>query len=146
MNQRSYADNHTILAISPQLLDAAAAESGWIDMGAHPRLFAIAIIGATDITVDVALQQATSAAGAGAKAISGAAATQITASGDNTFVSIELESVFLDRANGFQFVNLIITAGDGTTGAYVAGVVMAPARHAPVTQVAAYAQQVVLAG
>lgn len=147
MNQRSYADNHSIVVISPQLVDNDTVETPWLDMGDHPRGFALAIVGATDITVDVSIQQATDSLGSDAKALTGASVTQLTAAGgDDTYVSIEFESVFLDRANGFQFASLLIDVGDGTTGAYVAGILMAPARHAPVTQLAAYAQQVVLAG
>ena len=146
MNQRSFADNNYLGYIPPQLLDDAAVSSGYVDMGACHRLFAVVMVGATDITTDAKLEQAQDDADTGLKDITGTEITQVAANGDNRFITIEVESDKLDTANGFQFVRLTITAGDGTAGSQVAGFVMAPARHAPVTQIAAFAESIVLAG
>lgn len=143
---RDFPARHVINVIAPQLLDNAAAVSGWLSMADAVRLFALINIGATDITVDAKIQQATSAAGANAKDITGAALTQYTANDDNKYASIDLEAAALDINNGFYFVQLSITAGDGTAGAYASASIIRECRHLPATQPAAYKEKVVVAG
>ncbi|MCB0048953.1 MAG: hypothetical protein KDE24_05320 [Caldilinea sp.] len=142
----TFHERNLVNFIAPQLLDNAAATSSWLPVSNSPRLTAIVQVGATDTTVDAKLQQATDSSGTGAKDITGAAITQIAGTGDNRFVSIDLATENLDLANGFDYVRLSITAGDGTTGAYAAAVIIQNARHMPPTQPAAYAEKVVVAG
>jgi len=68
-------------------------------------------------TVDCALYQATSSAGAGAKAISGKAITQITVS--NGVAIIEVSGSDLDCNNGFSYVRAKIIDGTATAGVSV---------------------------
>lgn len=131
--------------IAPQLVDAASVNSGWLAIGDARRLTALVAVGATDTTVDAKLQAATDASGTGAADISGAAITQVTATGDNRFVSIDLDTSKL-AATSNTHVRLLVTAGDGASGAYVAAFVLRSARHAPPTQPATYAEKVVVAG
>lgn len=63
-------------------------------------------------TIDAKLVQATSAAGAGSKDITGKAITQIVkASGDSSQVLIEVHGSELDVNNAFAFVALSVTVG-----------------------------------
>ena len=67
-------------------------------------------------TIDAKLQQATSAAGAGAKDITGKAITQIVAaSGNNKQALIECRTSDLDGSNGFNFVALSVTVGTASS-------------------------------
>lgn len=142
----TFHERNLVNYIAPQLLDAGSAVSGWLYAGNSTRVTAIVQVGATDTTVDAKLQQATDSSGTGAKDITDAAITQIGATGDNRFVSIDLATENLDLANGFDYVQLSITAGDGTEGAQVGAIVIQNARHMPPTQPAAYAEKVVVAG
>jgi hypothetical protein len=147
MNQRSYADNHLVAVITPALVDNNTAGSAWIDMGQYARLFAVVAVGGTDTTVDVKIQQSAASNGGSPKDVTGAAVTQLTAdTGDNKYVTIEMEAALMDIKNGYRYAQVLITVGDGTAGATVAGFILCPARHAPVTQPAALAQSVVVAG
>lgn len=135
-----------IYAIPPRLADNTTAASDWIDARNARRLFALVNVGATDTTVDAKLEQASDSSGTGAKDVAGSSITQISATGDNRQVGIDLETDRLDHANGFYYVRLLITAGDGTAGANVSGAVLLSARHQPVSQPAAYAETISLAG
>ncbi len=91
--------------------------STYIDMGDFDRIVFIIAIGAcaaTD-TLNAKLVQATSAAGAGSKDITGAAITALADADDNQFATIELKAEALDVAGGFRYVSLSYTkAGAGT--------------------------------
>ena len=147
MMNRSFFARHKVYAISPQLVDDDTVTTAWIPVHNAQRLVAILRCGATDITVDAKLEQATSSGGAGAKDVTDSDITQLTASGgDDKTVGIDLEVANLDTANGFCYVRLSATAGDGTLGANLAGVVIVDDRHMPVTQPADFVEQIVLAG
>lgn len=132
--------------IAPALVNNTAVNSGWIPVTNAQRLTALLAVGATDTTVDAKLQQATDASGTGFKDVAGAVITQIGATGDNRFVSIDLATEKLDHQNGFTYVRLLVTVGNGTTGAQVAGFILCDARHMPPAQPAAYAEKIVAAG
>lgn len=146
MNNRPMHESFWVDVIKPQLVDNAAVTSSWLSMTDAVRLFAVINMGATDITVDAKIEQATDSSGTGAKDVTGAAITQFLATDDNKYASIDLEAARMDIANGFNYARLKITVADGTTGAYVSASIFRPTRHAPPTQVAAYAQQIVVAG
>ena len=87
-------------------------------MANHQRAVLIANIGtiAAGGTVDIALLQATDAAGTGAKAIAGKNITQLTQAGgdDGSTVVIELRTEELDVDGGFSFVGGIVTVAGNT--------------------------------
>lgn len=89
------------------------ATSAWIDMSRFDKILAVidaGVLGAA-ATLDAKIQQATSAAGAGAKDITGKAVTQLTKAGtdDNKWALINLASEELDVTGGFRFVQLSLT-------------------------------------
>lgn len=101
-------------SIQPSSQGVGAATTGWIPVVKFHKLLALiqtGVLGAS-ATVDAKFQQATSAAGAGAKDVTGAAITEVVkASGDNKNVAINLDPAQLDVANGFAFVQLSVTVG-----------------------------------
>ncbi|HWU68672.1 MAG TPA: hypothetical protein VN046_07340 [Stenotrophobium sp.] len=113
-------------AIDPSSQAAGAATSGWISVANFQKLLAIVhtgVLGA-GATVDAKIQQATSAAGAGAKDVAGAAITQIVkATGDNKQAEINLDAQQLDVEGGFGYVQLSVTVGTAAseTAALVLG-------------------------
>lgn len=104
-----------VATIDGQLLDNASATSDWVDMenGAH-LMFTIGI-GATDTTVDAKLQEADDASGTNAADITGKAITQLSGTDDNKQAILEVRGDELSK----KFVALVVTAGDGATGAQV---------------------------
>jgi len=132
--------------IPPQTLDNASATTAWRDAGDADWVTAFVQVGATDITFDAKIEQATDSSGTGAKDVTSAAVTQLTATDDNKYVSIDLEPAKLDIANNFNYVRLSVTAGDGTTGTTCSGLLMLCARHQPPTQPTEYAEQILVAG
>lgn len=110
-----FSEGHAILAtLDPVSQGAATVNTGWVSMALFHSLVALigtGVMGAS-ATLDAKLQQATSAAGAGAKDITGKAITQIVkASGDSKQAMIELRDTDLDVNNGFAFVRLQVTVG-----------------------------------
>jgi len=117
------ADNVAVAAtIDPDVTAASTVTSDWVDMSDYHTILAVVMAGTlgTNATVDAKLEQATSAAGAGAKDISGTDITQLTQAGTDQSDSqavISLQSDALDVANSFQFVRLSITIGTATSDA-----------------------------
>ncbi len=73
-------------------------------------------------TLDVQLRQATSAAGAGAKAVTGKAITQMTqAGGDgNEYRVIELQTEQMDVTNNYNYIRVqVVIAGAAVEYAFV---------------------------
>jgi len=106
--------------IDPQLVDAAAATSDWVYMQKIDRLMFIVKLGATDITVDVKLQQASDSSGTGAADISGYSVTQLAATDDNKQVIIEIDAAAVIAASATKpYVACVVTVGDGSNGAYI---------------------------
>lgn len=93
---------------------AATVTTGWVDARKFAEIVAIlqtGVLGAA-ATLDAKLQQATSAAGAGAKDIAAKSVTQIVkATGDNKQVLINVRPEQLDVNGGFCFVRLSMTVG-----------------------------------
>lgn len=110
-----FPEGHAIMAtLDPASQAAGTYTTGWVSMANVHQLTALiqtGVLGAS-ATVDAKLRQATSAAGAGAKDITGKAITQIVkASGDNKQATIEVRDTELDVNNGFAFVQLSLTVG-----------------------------------
>lgn len=107
-------------AINPSSQAAGSAVTGWLSIAQFQKLLAIIQVGTfgASATVDANIQQATSAAGANAKAIgSGRAIAQmLAANGNNVQAEINVDAQELDAANGFAFVQLTVTVGTAATG------------------------------
>ncbi len=105
----------------PALKAAAVHNGAWLPMSNHQRAIFIVQVGAMTAlsTVNFIVQQATNAAGAGVKAITGKAITQLTqASGDgNDLVAVEVRTEELDVSGGFVYIRGQLTVGTDT--AYV---------------------------
>ncbi len=108
-------DQVALLAVmNPVSQAAVTAVSSYVPMSDCAAILAIVetgVLGAA-ATVDVKLVQATSAAGADSKDITGKAITQLVkASNDNDQVMLNCRSDELDVNNGFTHVALSITVG-----------------------------------
>lgn len=99
----------------------AAHNSGYVDLADYHRTFTWLHVGtpAGASTIDVALWEATSAAGAGAALIAGKAITQVVAADAGVYVGIELRPEEL--SSGFSFVQAVVTVG---TAAYTYSLVV----------------------
>jgi hypothetical protein len=82
----------------------------WVSLQNYHRAFVEVITGALGGTLDVAIWQATNAAGAGAKTITGKAITQLTAADDYDKVCIELQTEELDVDGGFDHIRVQTTS------------------------------------
>ena len=109
------ADNAAVLAvIDPDAYGVSTEVSDWVDASQFHQILAIVMAGTlgSSATIDGKIRQATSAAGAGAKDIAGAAITQMTKSaGDDKQALISLNTDALDIAGGFRYVALSMTIG-----------------------------------
>jgi hypothetical protein len=109
-----------VAAIDPQLVDNAAKTSDWVALKDHGSVMFVLNVGATDITVDAKIQSADDGSGTNAADITGLALTQITATDDNKQFVITVDQSEVN--SGDTHVALVVTVGDGTTGAYISAV------------------------
>jgi len=93
---------------------AAATEvnSGYNDMGNYHRVAIIIIPLALQDALDVDIEQATSAAGAGAKTVNGFTKDITVATADTLPSIIEIQNEELDVTNLFNFLNVEITTAN----------------------------------
>ncbi|HVL67195.1 MAG TPA: hypothetical protein VM364_08020 [Vicinamibacterales bacterium] len=138
-------DQLTLKAVlNPISQGAGTVTTGWVSIADFDAILAalqVGVLGAA-ATVDAKLQQATSAAGANAKDISGKAITQLVkATDDNKQVFINCRSDELDVNGGFTHVRLSVTVGIAASliAAQVYGV---NARYQPAAQANTVAQVV----
>lgn len=107
--------------IDPDVTAASTVDSDYVDMSKFESAMGIAMAGTlgSSATFDASLIQATSAAGAGAKAITGKAGTQLTQAGTDSDkqVVLNVRAEELDIANNFRFVALRITVAVATSDA-----------------------------
>ena len=110
--------------IPPQQAAVGTLTSGWVDMRNFYDALGAINVGAfgANATVDVTVEQATAATGAGAKAVAGLAATRLAAGTDNRQVAINVRQEDLDKNNGFRFVRLSVTVGTAPT--FVSGMLI----------------------
>lgn len=141
MGNRTFNEHYRLDAIVPQTVDDNTATTGWVRVIGQ-RIVGMVFVGDTDITVDAKIRQAQDGSGTGVKDIAGAAITQYTAGDDNKWATIDVDAAKLDINNGFNHVALVITVGNGTTGAVVAGALLQEARHKPPAQPTAYKEAV----
>ena len=113
----------TLAVIDADAYAIGVYNTAWADMSVYHRAVAFLNVGdmAQGSTVDLLLQEATDAAGAGAQAIAGKAITQLTqAGGDGDDICIiELRSEELDENNAFRFVRAVLTVAGGASDAFV---------------------------
>jgi hypothetical protein len=127
-----------VAVLNPQ--SATTVQStGYVDMGLFEGgILATVIVGAlgSGTTVDAKLQQATSAAGAGVKDVTGKLATQLTQAGtdDNKQIEINCRQDDLDVTNSFRWVRLTVTPATST--ALICGMIRGfGARYGPAADV-----------
>lgn len=100
--------------INPAQVAPGTVTTPWVDARTFFALLAIistGVLGA-GATIDAIVEQATSDAGAGAKAVAGSAIGQIAkATGDNKQMAINVRPEDLDKNGGFKFVRLSINVG-----------------------------------
>jgi hypothetical protein len=90
--------------------------SAWVSMESYHRGWLVLNVGdiQADTTIDLYLQQATTAAGLAGKAITGKAITQLTAGDDDVLCCIELQTEEMDVSNSFDFVNVVVHINGST--------------------------------
>ena len=104
--------------INPAQVAAGTVTTAWADMRTFHTLLALLIVGVIGAggTVDVKIEQATDANGAGAKNVPGLSGTQLVkAGGDNRQVALNVRPEDLDKNGGFRFVRLSVTVGVAST-------------------------------
>ena len=114
-----YTEVHDVLAvIAPNAVnDAVGAHvTGYVSIADYHRAFAFLQIGESTGagTIDVSVQQATSAAGANTKALTTPAAgtkspTTVVAGDAGNYIGIEMRSEEFDVTGGFVFVQVTVT-------------------------------------
>jgi len=124
MYTEKFSEVTDVLATIPPLAAKAAVgthNSGYVNLADYHRAFIWLDLGeaAQGATIDVEVTQATSAAGAGAKALTTPAGAtknpaQIVAADAGGHVGIEVRSEELDITNGYVFINVAVTVGTGT--------------------------------
>lgn len=124
MYTEQFTEVHDILAaLAPITANGTvgAHVSGYVDVADYHRAFIWLHVGTPGgaSTIDVTVQQATSAAGAGAKALTTPAGgsksiTQIVAGDAGVYVGIEVRSSEFDITNGFSFLQATVTVGTNT--------------------------------
>ena len=119
---KTYERMSLVATIDPQLVDNAAKTSDWAAGADFEEFEILVMVGATDITVNAKVQGATSDAGANAADLTGKAITELSATDDNKQARIRVSAAEL-RAQSKTHLALIITVGDGSTGAYIAGAI-----------------------
>lgn len=125
-----------VVRLDPISHGPSAAYLGWVQMALYRRIAIIVDVGVlgTLATVNAHVDQATDAAGTGAKLISGKTMTALTAAGtdDNKIVCFEVRAEELDLVNGYGYISLHFTTAVAASMAqviYLADV----ARFRPVT-------------
>lgn len=113
--------------IDPDAYAAGTYTTGWIDMQDWYAVLGLVSVGdfAATGVLNAKFQQATDAAGTGAKDVSGSAITPLTqvGAGDNKQALINLTTGDLDYNNGYRFVRLstTLTVAGADLGAFVIG-------------------------
>lgn len=129
-------DRAVLLTVIDPQSATTAKSTGWVSLGLFESMLAVIAVGVlgSSTTVDAKLEQATTAAGAGAKDITGKGITQLTQAGtdDSKQVLINVKAADLDVANSFAFVRLTVTPATSTALLFGAIFGMDP-KYAPAT-------------
>ena len=114
-----FAERNALVGIINPISQAAGALStAWVPVANFEQLAALISVGAfgASATVDAKFEQATSAAGAGAKDVTGKSITQLLAAGGNNRQAVlEMRSADVDANGGFSHVRLTVTVGAAAT-------------------------------
>lgn len=106
-------------AIDPDANGAATYTTGWVSLADWSGLLAVVMAGTlgSSATLDAKFEQATDAAGTGAKDVTGKAITQLTQAGTDSDKQalINLFPTDLDFANNFTHARLSMTVGTATS-------------------------------
>jgi hypothetical protein len=141
---RSFHENVLLnLVQAPAVPVDGTLPASYIDMSDYERivfLIWVGVMNAGDL-LDAQVVQATDAAGAGSKNITGAAITQLTATDDGKLVSIEVRDTALDVENSFRFVSLTLAETSAPPFAMVLALLY-KGGGLPPTQPTLYAEQV----
>jgi len=119
--------------IPPASYTTAQTTAARIPMSGHSRVVVMAFTGliAASGTLDLKVEQANALTSGTVKAITGKAITQLTDTGDNKVLMIEILSSELDVSNGFNW--LVVTATPATAASLLCVAVLGvDARYAPV--------------
>lgn len=144
MNRTMMKEIYRQQVANPATITTGTIPATYIDASPYEAFAFVLELGATDNTVDMKVVQATAGAGTGSKDVSGAVITQLSGTDDNKQASIEVDTANLDLANGFRYVAVTATiAGTTTASIYFVGY---NAKSVPVTQPAAYVEQVTVGG
>jgi hypothetical protein len=130
--------------IDPDANVAGAVSTGWISMITFASIQAIILSGimGTAGTLDAKLEQATDAAGTGAKDVTGKAITQLVkATNDDDQAIINCRATDLDVNNDFTHVRLTLTTAVAT-GDSAAVVLGHDARDQPATDISSVVEVV----
>lgn len=110
--------NEPIAEISPQTANGAVGEhnSGYFFAGNHHRFVVLLHVGEPGgaSTIDIDVEEATTAAGAGAQNIAAKAITQIVAADAGVQVAIEIRTEEMDVANDYDWLNIEVTVAVNT--------------------------------
>lgn len=116
--QRFYEDWELLAVISPQAANGAVGEhnTGWVDVSEFHRIAALVLPGEPGgaSTIDIDVEEATSAAGAGAQDVTGVAPNQVVAADAGEPGCIEFQTEEMDAANDYRFVNIECTIAVNT--------------------------------
>lgn len=110
MNLRPSEFCAVLAAVNPQS-SSTAQNSSYVSVAKFHKALAIIQVGAiaSTGTFDAKLQQAKDTSGTGVKDITGKAITQLSDTGDNQQLLIDLDMAELDIANGFHCVRIATT-------------------------------------
>lgn len=140
MNPNSHPsrDAALVAALDPDAMTAGTVATPWVPAADFYKFMAIVMAGTlgANATLDAKIEQATDAAGAGAKDIADKAIVQLTQAGtdaSDTQAIIELVQDDLDIENEFTHIRLSLTVGTATSDAAAVLIGMAP-RHGPASE------------
>ncbi len=119
---KSYERMSLVGAIDPQLVDNTSKTSDWAAGADFEEFEILLMVGATATTVNAKVQGATDASGTGAADLTGKAITELEAADDNKQVRIRVSAEEL-RAQSKSHLALVVTVGDGTSGAQIAAAI-----------------------
>lgn len=126
INAKLYEDVRVLGVIDPDAYAANSYSTGWIAAADYQRCMAIVMAGdlGTSATLDAKIEEATSAAGAGAQDCPGKAITQLTQAGTDSNKQSLIHVGQEDLSEGFTHFRLTIAVGVATSdaGALVVGV------------------------
>lgn len=130
-----FSEGHALLTSISPVSATVVNTPVWVDTSLYPRLVAklkTGLIAAGGI-VNMKLQQATSAAGANAKDITGKAIVPLADTDDNVDRWIELRTEELDVDGGFRYVGCLVTPSVGAALISMEILGFSTVRYEPVT-------------